>query len=76
MNRKTIAGVCGGFADYLGVDVVLVRIVWLCAAIFTGLGFIAYVICWIVMPKDYGPALVVEPEAPPFGTSAQPTASF
>ncbi|MCW5979920.1 MAG: PspC domain-containing protein [Bryobacteraceae bacterium] len=52
MARKSIAGVCAGFSDYLGVDVVLMRIMWLCAAIFTGIGFIAYVVCWIVMPKD------------------------
>lgn len=56
MHKKSIAGVCAGFADYLEVDLTLMRIIWLCAAIFTGVGFIAYLVCWIVMPKDYGPA--------------------
>ena len=28
MRDKKIAGVCAGFADYLGVDVTLVRIIW------------------------------------------------
>ncbi len=55
MHKKSIAGVCAGFADYLEVDVTLMRIIWLCAALFTGVGFIAYVICWIVMPKEWGP---------------------
>jgi phage shock protein C len=51
MHKKRIAGVCAGFADYLEVDLTLMRIIWLCAAIFTGVGFIAYLICWIVMPR-------------------------
>lgn len=52
MDKKKIAGVCAGFADYLEVDLTLMRIIWLCAAIFTGVGLIAYLICWIVMPKQ------------------------
>jgi phage shock protein C len=61
MDRKKIAGVCAGFADYLEVDLTLMRILWLCAAIFTGVGFIAYLICWIVMPKEYAPAEGAQP---------------
>ena len=64
MKQKAIAGVCAGFADYLGVDVVLVRVIWLCAAIFTGVGFIAYLVCWIVMPKQYGSELDVQTVSP------------
>jgi len=47
---KKIAGVCGGFAEYLEIDPSLVRIIWLVLAIFTGVGFIAYLVAWIVMP--------------------------
>jgi len=53
MNRKKIAGVCAGFADYLDVDVTLVRILWLTLALLWGLGFIGYIVAWIAMPKDY-----------------------
>ena len=43
MHKKSIGGVCAGFADYLDVDLTLMRIVWLCAAIFTGgIGFVAF----------------------------------
>ncbi len=52
MEHKKIAGVCAGFADYLEVDVVLVRVLWLVLAFGTGLGFIAYIVAWIVMPKQ------------------------
>jgi phage shock protein C len=52
IQNKKIAGVCAGFARYLDVDPVLVRVVWLALAFGTGIGFIGYVIGWIVMPKD------------------------
>ncbi len=65
MHKKSIAGVCAGFADYLDVDVTLMRIIWLCAALFTGVGFIAYLICWIVMPKEWGATPTSETESAP-----------
>ena len=51
-QNKKIAGVCAGFGRYLDVDPVLIRIVWLALAFGTGIGFVAYLIAWIVMPKD------------------------
>lgn len=48
---KKIAGVCGGVADYLGLDVTLVRVVWAILAICVGCGLIAYIIAWIIMPE-------------------------
>ena len=56
MQDKKVAGVCAGFARYMDVDVTLVRILWLVVAIFTGVGFIAYVVGWVAMPKEYGPS--------------------
>lgn len=54
LSRKDckIAGVCGGFAEYLEVDPTLVRVVWLMTALFIGWGFLAYFIAWIVMPNE------------------------
>ncbi|MBI1786873.1 MAG: PspC domain-containing protein [Acidobacteria bacterium] len=56
MKDKKIAGVCAGFARYLDLDVTLVRIVWLLVAVLAGTGLIAYLVAWIAMPKEYGPA--------------------
>ena len=50
---KWIAGVCQGFAQYFGIDVTLVRLVWLATVILAGTGILVYIICWIVMPKEY-----------------------
>jgi phage shock protein C len=49
---KKIAGVCGGFANYLDLDVTLIRIVWLMLVFFGGWGVIGYIIAWIVMPEE------------------------
>lgn len=49
----SIAGVCAGIADYLDVDVTLVRALWLALSIVPGAvigGVIAYVLAWMVMP--------------------------
>jgi len=55
MWDKKIAGVCAGFAHYFDCDVTLMRVIWLLLAFGTGLGFIGYVVAWIVMPKSYSP---------------------
>jgi phage shock protein C len=47
-----IAGVCGGFADYLDLDVTLVRILWLMLALVGGWGVLGYIIAWIAMPEE------------------------
>jgi phage shock protein C len=51
-EHKKIAGVCAGFARYMGVEVLLVRIVWLALALGAGVGFVAYLIAWALMPSD------------------------
>src|SRR2546425_8402711 len=47
---KRIAGVCGGLADYFGIDPILVRIAFVVLA-FMGPGIPLYIVLWIVMPK-------------------------
>ena len=51
LGRK-VAGVCLGFSEYFDMDVTVVRVVWLITAIMTGIGFIPYIIAWIVMPEE------------------------
>jgi len=55
-RNKKIAGVCAGFARHLDVDVTLVRIIVLVLAFATGVGFIAYLVAWMLMPNDLPPA--------------------
>lgn len=48
-KNKKIAGVCAGVAEYFEIDPTLVRIAWLVAALGFGTGFLAYVVCWLLM---------------------------
>jgi phage shock protein PspC (stress-responsive transcriptional regulator) len=69
-DDRWIGGVCGGLADYTGVDAGLIRLV---VAVATILGFgsliVAYVVAWIIMPKaDSRPYSTTAPApAPPSG---------
>lgn len=47
---KMVAGVCGGLADYMGIDPVLVRLAFVLLLLASGVGFAIYVVLWIVMP--------------------------
>ncbi len=61
LNRRPssgrIAGVCAGIAEYLEIDVTLVRLAWIILSIIPGGiigGVIAYAIAWIVVPSAPG----------------------
>lgn len=63
---RWIGGVCGGLADYTGVDAGLIRLI---VAVATILGFgsliVAYVVAWVIMPKaDPDQARPTTPPAP------------
>ena len=49
---KKIAGVCGGIAEYFGVDSLLVRILFVVLLFGGSLGFWAYILLWILAPKS------------------------
>jgi phage shock protein C len=51
MQNKKIAGVCSGVAEYLGVDITLMRVLWAAMFLIGGVGLLAYIVLWIVMPK-------------------------
>lgn len=46
-----LAGVCGGLAEFFGLDVSLVRIATLILILFGGLSLWAYIILWLIVPK-------------------------
>ncbi|MFZ4058272.1 MAG: PspC domain-containing protein [Ferruginibacter sp.] len=50
-NDKIIGGVCGGLANYFGIDPVVVRIVFVLVALAFGTGLLAYLILWIAVPS-------------------------
>ena len=51
-KNKKLAGVCGGLAEYLNIDVTVVRHIWAILSLFYGSGIIIYIICALVIPDD------------------------
>lgn len=45
-----IAGVCSGIARYFDIDPVIVRLIFVLSIFFNGLGILAYIILWLVVP--------------------------
>jgi phage shock protein C len=59
---RMVAGVCQGLANSYGWDVTWVRVITVLLTIFGGgLGLIAYVVFWIVMPEE--PLALPKPNA-------------
>jgi phage shock protein PspC (stress-responsive transcriptional regulator) len=48
-----IGGVCGGLAEYFDIDPVIVRLIWVAAAL-GGVGILMYFIAWIIIPLNPG----------------------
>ncbi len=48
---KKLAGVCGGIAEYFGVDSTIIRLVFALLVIGWGTGILAYIIAALVLPE-------------------------
>ncbi|MFH1214520.1 MAG: PspC domain-containing protein [Candidatus Neomarinimicrobiota bacterium] len=49
-KQRILAGVCGGLAEYFEVDPVIVRLIWIVLIVFGGVGVLAYILAWIIIP--------------------------
>jgi phage shock protein PspC (stress-responsive transcriptional regulator) len=49
---RILGGVCGGIAEYLGVDPVIIRLLWVVGSLAWGTGILAYIIAWIIIPRN------------------------
>jgi phage shock protein C len=50
---RMLAGVCAGIADYFGLDVTLVRVIWAVVSVITGgAGVLAYLAAWVIIPAE------------------------
>ncbi len=48
---KVINGVCGGIAEYLDIDPVIIRLIFVISIVVGGTGIIAYIIGMIIIPQ-------------------------
>ncbi len=52
-DNRIVAGVCAGLADYLGMDVNVVRLLVAVVTVFTaGTAILAYLVAWAVIPEE------------------------
>ena len=49
---KVLCGVCGGIAEYLNIDPVIVRLLWAIIALYWGAGLLLYIIACFIIPKN------------------------
>ena len=50
-THRGIGGVCGGIAEYFGLDTSTIRIVTLILILFGGLSLWVYILLWIIIPN-------------------------
>ncbi len=51
-TERKIFGVCGGLAEYFGIDPTLVRLAFIILALFNGIGLVIYIILAVIMPSE------------------------
>ena len=51
-QNRVIDGICGGIAEYFGVDPTIVRILWVLITLLGGSGLILYIVAMIIMPVN------------------------
>lgn len=57
---KMIGGVAGGLAEYFDIDPVFMRALFIITALGYGIGFIAYIVLWIIVPLR--PKIYIDPD--------------
>nr|WP_300638857.1 PspC domain-containing protein [uncultured Oscillibacter sp.] len=49
---KMVDGVCGGIAEYFGLDPSLVRLAWIIFSAMGGSGIPAYILAAVIIPRE------------------------
>lgn len=49
---KMVDGVCGGIAQYFGLDPTVIRLAWVLFCAMGGSGILAYIIAAIIIPRE------------------------
>ena len=51
-TNKMLAGVCGGIADYFGIDPTWIRLAWVIFSMTGGAGVLAYIVAALIIPDE------------------------
>lgn len=55
LTNRMIGGVCAAFALHYGWDLTITRIITALLIIFTGVGALAYIAAWVIIPEERYP---------------------
>lgn len=56
-NKKMLAGVAGGIADYFSLDPNIIRLLFILLTVFGGSGVLLYLILWVILPVEGHPVI-------------------
>jgi phage shock protein PspC (stress-responsive transcriptional regulator) len=51
-SNRVIGGVCGGLAQYLGIDPTVVRLIMALVTFVGGMSLLVYLIAWLIIPEE------------------------
>lgn len=51
-QNRVFAGIAGGLGEYFEIDPVVIRLIWLVLIFLWGTGLVAYLIAWLIIPKE------------------------
>jgi phage shock protein C len=51
-KERILGGVCGGIGEYFDIDPTIVRLLWVLFILGFGTGLLAYIIAWIIIPRN------------------------
>jgi len=51
-SNSILGGVCSGIANHFKIDTSLVRIAFLAAFLFAGVGPLLYLLMWVIIPAE------------------------
>ena len=51
-TNRYICGVCGGIAEYFGIDATIVRLLFAALTVIGGSGILLYIVAAILIPRE------------------------
>lgn len=51
-QKRILAGVCGGIAEYFNLDPTIIRLAWVVLSLAYGVGVLTYIIAWLLVPNN------------------------
>jgi len=61
-KERLLAGVAGGLSEYFNIDPTIVRLLFVFVVLWGGIGVLAYIVMWIVVPNEPEVEIIQPPD--------------